>query len=135
MQLVAAAFAARADDQVGLAGPDRRDQRRDVARIVRSVRVDEHDDVAGRFVERQAQRVALALAAVEDDPRAVLQGDVARAIRRVAVDDEHLVGIRLDGIDDLADQPFFILGGDDNSDMRVEHGLGCETVRGVRLRV
>ena len=36
--------------------------RRDVVRIVRSVGVDEDDDLAGRLVERQAQRVALALA-------------------------------------------------------------------------
>ena len=50
-------------------------------------------------------------------------GDVARAIARVAVDDEHLVGVRPDRVDDLADQPFFVLGGDDNGDTsRSGHG-------------
>ena len=78
--------------------------------------------------KRQPQRVALALAAVEDDARAVRDGDVARAVPRVAVDDQHLVGVRLHRVDDLADQPFFILGGDDNGDTWIGHRLGQSVV-------
>ena len=52
---------------------NRRDHRRDVFRLVRAVGVDEHDDVAGRLVECQAERVALAFAAIEHHARAVLE--------------------------------------------------------------
>ena len=76
-----------------------------------------------RRVERQPQRLALAAAVVLDDARAVLEGDLARAILRVAVDDQHLVGVRLHRVDDLADQPFFILGRDDNGDTRIGHRI------------
>ena len=60
MQLVAAAFAARADDQVRLARLDRRDELRDVVRVVRAVGVDEDEDLVVGLVEREAQRFALA---------------------------------------------------------------------------
>ena len=73
--------------------------------------------------ERQPQRLALAAAVVQDDARAVLDGDLARAIARVAVDDQHLVGVRLHLVDDLADQSFFVLGRDDNGDTECGHRL------------
>ena len=74
--------------------------------------------------EREAQGLALAAPAVADDARAVRDGDVARAVPGVAVDDEHLVGVRLHRVDDLANQPFFVLGGDDNGDTGIGHRLG-----------
>ncbi len=58
----------------------------------------------------------LPLPVVEHDARAVRRGDLARAVARVAVDDEHLVGVRPDGVDDLADQAFFVPGGNDDGD-------------------
>ena len=70
--------------------------------------------VASVIESRSASPLPLPL--VEHDARAVRGGDLARAIARVAVDDEHLVGVRPDGVDDLADQPFFIPGGDDDGD-------------------
>ena len=75
--------------------------------------------------ERQAQRLALALAAVLDDARAVRGGDLARAVARMAVDDQHLVGVRLHLVDDLADQPFFVFRGDDNGDAEARAQAGA----------
>jgi hypothetical protein len=38
--------------------------------------------------------------------------------------------VRLHRVDDLADQPFFILGGNDNGDTGIGHRLGLSDCRG-----
>ena len=84
-----------------------------VARLVRSVGVDEDDDVAGRFVERQPQRVALALAAVRGRPARRAAAAISRVRSREwpsTTSTSSAYGRTR--IDDLADQPFFVLGGD-----------------------
>ena len=103
VQLVAAAFAARPHDHIGLAGHNRRDHRGNIFRLVRSVGVDEDDHIAGRFIERQPERFAFALAVIEHDARAMVDRNLPRAIARMTVHHENLVGIRADGVDDFAD--------------------------------
>jgi hypothetical protein len=83
---------------------DRRDERGDVLRIVRAVGVDEDDDAGGGGVDREPERLALAAAVVLNDARAVLEGDVARPIARVAVHDQHFVRVRSHRLDNLADE-------------------------------
>jgi hypothetical protein len=128
LQLVAAALAARPDHHVGLPGPQRRHQLRDVRRIVRSIGVDEHDDLVRRLLERHPQRLAFAAAVVLDDAGAVLDGDRARAIARVPVHHQYFVAVGLHRVDDLADQSFFIPGRDDDGDAGVGHGVDSQLV-------
>ena len=104
-------------------------------RLVRPVGVDEDDDVAGRLVEGQAQRLAFAFAAVEDDARAVLGGDLracGRASGRRRPAPRRRTAHR---VDDLADQPFFILGRNDNGDTRIGHRLGWPVAGQARTAV
>jgi hypothetical protein len=91
---------------------------------VRSIGVDEHDDVAGGLVEGQADGVTLTLAAIEHDPRAARYGDIARTVARVSIDHEHFVGVRTDGIDNGTDQTFLIPGRNNNADCGVDTS-GC----------
>jgi hypothetical protein len=65
-ELVAAAAHAAADDHVRLVGLNGRHQRVDVGRVVGAVRVHRDDHLAGRGLEPEAQRVALAAAAIGD---------------------------------------------------------------------
>ncbi len=88
---------------------------------MRSIGIDEHDDVARGFVERKADRVAFPLAAIEYDPRALRRGDLPGPVARVPVDDENLVGKRTDLVDDLADQAFFVPGRNDNGNLWCGH--------------
>ena len=62
---------------IGAALYDRLDQRGDVTRVMRTVTVDEDQDVAGRLADCQADRAALARAIVQDDARTVFRGDLA----------------------------------------------------------
>ena len=77
---------------------------------MRSVGVDEDDDVAGGLRQREPDRVALTFAVILNHARAVRLRDLARAIGRVAVDDQHLVAVGPDRVDDLSDQSFFVPG-------------------------
>src|SRR5262244_332183 len=63
-----------------------------------------------------SKRLAFAFAAVELDAGAAFDRDVARAVRRMAVDHEDFVGVRTHAVDDFADQPFFVFCRDDNGD-------------------
>ena len=73
MQFVAAAFSARTDHHVGFIGTNRRNEFGNVVRIVRTVGVDEDQDPARALGDRQAQRLAFAAAAVENDARSMVQ--------------------------------------------------------------
>jgi len=124
VELIAAAFAARGDDQVGLAGADGLDEFRDVGGLVRAVGVDEDDNLGGGGSNRHPQRVPLTAAVVHDDPGAVLDGDIARAVARVAVDHENLVGVGAARVDDRTDDALFVLGGNHDGDARGGHDKG-----------
>src|SRR4029079_13858915 len=89
--------------------------------VVRAVGIDEHEDAGGRGLDRQPHRLPLAAAVVLNDLGAVLDGDGPGPITRVPVDDEHFIAVRTHGIDDFADQPFFVLGGDDYCDTGNAH--------------
>src|SRR4029453_11649159 len=121
VQFVAAAFAARPDHHVGGARLDWAHQRGNVLRVVGAVGVDEDDDLAGGQVERAAQRLTLAFAAIELDAGPVRLGNLAGRVGRMAVDDKHFVRVRRHRVDDIADQAFLILRGDDYGDTGVWH--------------
>jgi hypothetical protein len=72
---------------------------------------------------------------IRDDARAVLGCDCGSPVARVAVDHEHFVGERLHGVDDFADQPFLILGRDNNGDTGVAHRLEQSGGRAVVTEV
>ena len=94
-------------------------------RIVRAVGVDEDDDVAvvaASNASRSASPLPWPLSWMTRAPCSTAMSRV-RSLR-VAVDDQDLVGVRLHRVDDLADQPFFILGWDDNGDARIGHRSG-----------
>ena len=123
MQLVAAALATRSDHEIRVAGFDRSHQFRDVERIVRAVGVDEDEDAGRGLIDRDPQRLTLAVTVIGDDARAVLGRDRGGPVARMAVDHEHFVRERLHRVDDFADQPFLILGRDNNGDTGVAHRL------------
>ena len=70
---------------IGQAGTDGIDQRRNVGRVVRAVRVNEDQDIAAGLLDTLANGRALALSTVQDDPRAQGRGDVAGGIAAVIV--------------------------------------------------
>ncbi len=84
-----------ADDHVGLAGEDRRQQLRDVGAAVLVVGVGVDDDVgaeleAGVEPRLEAGRQALVVGQADDVLDAVLAGDLDRAVGRAVVDDQQL---------------------------------------------
>ena len=94
--LRAAADQARAEDRVGDARADRRDELGDVDRVVLEVGVLDHDDAAAGLREARAQRGALALVALvahELDAVEALD-DGCRAVLRAVVDDDDLERVR-----------------------------------------
>ena len=84
-----------ADDDVGLAGEDRRDQLGDVGAAVLVVGVGVDDDVgaeleAGVEAGLEAGRQPLVVGQPDDVLDAVLAGDLDRAVGRAVVDDQQL---------------------------------------------
>ena len=84
-----------ADDHVGLAGEDRRDQLGDVGAAVLVVGVGVDDDVgaeleAGVEPGLEAGRQALVVGQADDVLDPVLAGDLDRAVGRAVVDDQQL---------------------------------------------
>src|SRR5262249_34356549 len=99
---------------------------------MRSIGINEHEYVGRCSVDGQAQRFALATSIVLDDSRTVLDRNVTGAVAGMTIDDDHVIGIRLHCLDDLGDQPFFVLGRDDDRDTSVGHKLkGSSECRAV----
>jgi hypothetical protein len=121
VQLIAPALASRGDHQVGPARADGLDESGDVGWLVRAVGVDEDDDLGGGGGDRDSKRVALAAAVVLDDAGAMLDGDLARAVARVAVDHENLVGVGPARVHDRADDAFLVLCRDHDGGARGGH--------------
>ena len=121
MELVAAAFAARAYHHVRVACEDRRYHRWDIFRLVRAIRVDENDDFARGLVQRHSERLAFAFSVVQRHSGAVLHGNFARPISRMAVDHKDLVCVRTYRFNDFADQTLFVSGRNDNGDSGCGH--------------
>src|SRR5439155_10995065 len=66
------------------------DEVRDLAEVVRQIRVDHDDVIALRSVEACEIRAAVSTARLEDDVRAGRACEVAAAVARAVVDDDHL---------------------------------------------
>ena len=71
--------------------------------------------------DRDSKRVALAAAVVLDDAGAMLDRDLARAVARVAVDHENLVGVGPARVHDRADDAFLVLCRDHDGGARGGH--------------
>src|SRR5205085_6492312 len=81
----------RAEDEIR-AFLERVHERRQVRDRIRAVRVGHDDVVALCLRDTREVRAAVAAPRLVDDGRAVLHGDLGRAVRRAVVDDDHLPG-------------------------------------------
>ena len=131
-----------ADDHVGLAGEDRRQQLGDVGAAVLVVGVGVDDDVgaelqAGVEPRLEARREALVVGQADDVLDPVLAGDLDRAVGRAVVDDQQLD--RVDALDlarDVGDRGgegrLLVEAGDLDDQLHIGTGQG---IRGVGARV